>query len=70
MDELLELSTKELTNSMVELLMEGDGGDLDWVPERLRKKAERERKARKRELTITSVELALLTGLQHDRRNT
>lgn len=52
MDELLELSTKDLTDSMVELLVEGDDGDLDWVPERLRKKAERERKARKRELTI------------------
>jgi len=47
MDELLELSTKDLTESMVEFLVEDDDGDLDWVSKRLRKKAEREKKVRK-----------------------
>ena len=69
-DKLLELSTKDLTNSMVEFLVEDDGGDLDWVPERLRKKAEREKKARKHQLTLPSIELGLLTRLQHDQRST
>jgi hypothetical protein len=57
MEELLELSTKSLTDSMVEFLVEDDEGDLDWIPERLRKKAEREKKARKRELRSLFIEL-------------
>lgn len=44
MEELLELSTKSLTDSMVELLVDDDEGDLDWIPERLRKKAKEKRK--------------------------
>ena len=49
MDELLELSTKDLTDSLMGLLVvEDDNDDLDWVPERLCKKAERAEKARKR----------------------
>ena len=54
-DELLELSTKDLTDSMVEFLVEEDEGDLDWVPERLCKKAEKERKARKCEFRSLSI---------------
>jgi len=70
MDELLELSTKDLTESMVEFLVEDDDGDLDWVSERLRKKAEREKKVRKCQLTLLSVELGSLTRLQHNQRST
>ena len=55
MDELFELSMKDLTDSMVEFMVEDDEGNLDWIPERLRKKAE---KARKCELS------SLLTDLQ------
>lgn len=39
MDELLELSEKDLTKNMVELLIDDDN-DLDWIPEKLQKKAE------------------------------
>ena len=41
-DELLELSTKDLTDEMLELLIESDddSDDLDQVPEKLRKKTE------------------------------
>ena len=38
-DELLELSEKDLTKNMVELLID-DGNGLDWIPEKLQKKAE------------------------------
>ena len=38
-DELLELSEKDLTKNMVELLIDDDN-DLDWIPEKLQKKAE------------------------------
>ena len=70
MDELLELSMKNLTDSMVEFLVEDDDDDLDWLPERLRKKAERVEKVRKCRLTLLSVELGSLTRLQHDPRST
>ena len=70
MDELLELSTKDLTDSLVELsVVEDDNDDLDWVPKRLCKKAERAEKARKRQLILLSVELGSLTRLQHDPRS-
>ena len=39
MDELLELSEKDLAKNMVELLIDDDN-DLDWIPEKLQKKAE------------------------------
>ena len=70
MGELLELSTKDLTDSMVEFLVEDDDDNLDWVPERLRKKAERVEKARKHQLTLLLVGLGSLTRLQHDPRST
>ena len=69
-DELLELSTKDLTDNMVEFLVEDDDDNLDWVPERLCKKAERAEKVRKHQLTLLSVELGSLTRLQHDPRST
>jgi len=60
MDELLELSINDLTNSMVELFVkdDDDDGDLDWVPERLCKKAEKEKKTRKGELRSPLIEMA------------
>jgi hypothetical protein len=53
MDELLELGAKDLTDEMLELLIESDdeSDDLDWVPEKLRKKTEnRKHKNAKRQL--------------------
>ena len=63
MDELLELSTKDLTDSMVEFLVEDDDNDLDWLPERVEN-------VRKCQLTLLSVELGSLARLQHNPRST
>ena len=56
MDELLELSEKDLTKNMVELLIDDDN-DLDWIPEKLQKKAEMWRKAAKCELNHPQLSL-------------
>lgn len=38
-DELMELSSKDLAEKMINMMLEDDPDDHDWIPERLSKKA-------------------------------
>ena len=39
MDELMEWSSKDLAERLINIMLEDDPDDLDWIPERLSKKA-------------------------------
>ena len=46
MDELMELCREDLTETMVNMMLEDDLNDLDWMPERLKNKAAKRKKAK------------------------
>jgi hypothetical protein len=43
MDELMELCKEDLTETMVNMMMEEDPNDLDWMPEKLKNKAAKQK---------------------------
>ena len=47
MDELMELSSKDLAEKMINMMLEDDPDDHDWIPERLSKKASKRKEKAK-----------------------
>ena len=50
MDELMELCREDLTEIMVNMMLEDDPNDLDWMPEKLKNKAAKRKEKAKGEL--------------------
>jgi len=50
MDELMELCQEDLTEIMVNMMLEDDPNDLDWMPEKLKNKAAKRKEKAKGEL--------------------
>ena len=50
MDELMELCREDLTEIMVNMMLEEDTNDLEWMPEKLRNKAAKRKEKTKGEL--------------------
>lgn len=50
MDELMELCQEDLTEIMVNMMVEDDPTDLDWMPEKLKNKAAKRKEKAKGEL--------------------
>jgi hypothetical protein len=48
-DELMELCREDLTETMVNMMLEDDLNDLDWMPERLKNKAAKQKEKAKGE---------------------
>jgi hypothetical protein len=49
MNELMELCKEDLTETMVNMMMEEDPNDLDWMPEKLKNKAAKRKEKAKGE---------------------
>ena len=49
MDELMELCREDLTETMVNMMLEDDPNDLDWMPEKLKNKAAKQKEKAKGE---------------------
>ena len=50
MDELMELCQEDLTEIMVNMMLQDDPSDLDWMPEKLKNKAAKRKEKAKGEL--------------------
>lgn len=49
MDELMELCREDLTETMVDMMLEDDPNDVDWMPEKLKNKAAKRKEKAKGE---------------------
>jgi hypothetical protein len=56
MDELMELCQEDLTGIMVNMMLEDNPNDLDWMPEKLKNKAAKRKEKAKGELQRARVE--------------